>query len=151
MRLRRSKEGGSGRRSGWSQYRSFTFVQPLNRCLDFISWYLLLIFCHSVFPQLQLFVVAVLKVILANLNPLPVQPPLPPPPPSSRQVLFADKEGKQGVGKLVRSRHGTKECIDSESNGQRVFITMDPATGRAEAVPGVGRANGEGGGGTKRY
>ena len=48
--------------------------------------------------------IVLLKVILANVNAPPMQPPLPPPPPSSQQGLFPDKEGEQGVYKLVGSR-----------------------------------------------
>ncbi|PWW74993.1 hypothetical protein C7212DRAFT_205681 [Tuber magnatum] len=59
-----------------------------------------------------------------------MQPPLPPPPLSSQQVSFVDKEGKQSVCKLVRLPHRTNKYIDSEGNGQRGSVTIDPATGR---------------------
>ncbi|PUU77302.1 hypothetical protein B9Z19DRAFT_1027392, partial [Tuber borchii] len=47
-------------------------------------------------------------------------------------VSLADRGGKQGLCKLVRLPHGTKECIDSEGNGQRGSVTIDPATGRVD-------------------
>ena len=59
---------------------------------------------RAALPQLQSFVIVLLKVILANVNAPPMQPPLPPPPPSSQQGLFPDKEGEQGVCKLARLR-----------------------------------------------
>jgi len=59
---------------------------------------------RAALPQLQSFVIVLLKVILANVNAPPMQPPLPPPPPSSQQGLFPDKEGEQGVCKLAGLR-----------------------------------------------
>jgi len=85
-----------------------------------------------------------------------IKPPLPRPPLGSHQVSSADKEGKQGVCKLVRKPHRTNKCIDSEANGQRGSVTIDPAIGRVNyawssirrslnilgrAVPGVSHAN----------
>ncbi|KAG0127949.1 hypothetical protein HOY82DRAFT_623959 [Tuber indicum] len=52
-------------------------------------------FYRAALPQLQSFVIVLLKVILANLNAPPMQPPLPPPPPGSQQVSFADKEERE--------------------------------------------------------
>jgi len=144
------------------------FVQLLNACLFF---YLLVsitnvLLRRAALHQLQAFVIVLLKVIYANLNvPPPVQQTLPPPPPSSQRVLFADKEGKQGVCKLVRKLHGTNKCIDSEANCQR-GSAIGPATWRANyagfsircswntperAVPGVSQEKMVTGGGTKHY
>ncbi|KAG0640215.1 hypothetical protein HOY80DRAFT_1009130 [Tuber brumale] len=52
-------------------------------------------FYRAALPQLQSFVIVLLKVILANLNAPPMQLPLPPPPPGSQQVSFADKEERE--------------------------------------------------------
>ncbi|KAG0637264.1 hypothetical protein HOY80DRAFT_858876, partial [Tuber brumale] len=52
--------------------------------------------------------------------------------PSSKQVAFADREGKQCVCILVILRQITKEFIDSEVNGQRDSVTINAVTGRVD-------------------
>lgn len=88
-----------------------------------------------------------------------MQLPLPLPPLSRQQVLFGDKEGDQGVYKLVGKPHGTAKCTNRETNGQGGSVTIDPTIRRVNyagsssrsswnifgrAVPGVGGSNGDG-------
>ncbi|RPA98193.1 hypothetical protein L873DRAFT_1688800, partial [Choiromyces venosus 120613-1] len=49
-------------------------------------------------------------------------------------VSFTDEEGKQAGCKLVRLPRGTTECTDSEGNGQRRSVTIDPAGGRVDNI-----------------
>lgn len=106
---------------------------------------------RAALPQLQSFVIVLLKVILANVTaPPPQAPPPPPPPPNSTQVSFAEKEtGWFCTGSPSGDNDGWDTGADPDpwtaseepghdpnnnisSTGKQRNVVVDPATGDAD-------------------